>query len=282
MSQTVSNQNFVSRIKNTAGDISDYFHRKHIFSWVGTFAAVSALVTFMLALSNARDQKIYQAWQLLNSVGDGRGTGGRSIALKDLYAAGVELRGIKIAGASLESAEFPQIDLSSSFLTGARLDRTNLSRSFLRRVSAVGISAVGGCFLGADLSDSDFSNSDFRWADLREADFSGSNLSGANFSYANLDGAILRGADMSSSTVLGATINKAVLVNANLEGVDWRALKSMRNSLLRGARNTPKGFREWSASEENDWSFNVSEDEWKNKNRIYVFSFYESCIGKSR
>ena len=241
-----------------------FIEKYNVYGIVGMFAAIAALYSFWTALQNAEQQRLYQAWQLINSSQQNPAVAGRAIAIVDLYKSGEKLSGVSIASTRLERASLPNIDLSYSLLTGSTITESDLHGANLRFVRAEGVNFAGTCMAKANLSHSDLKYSNFYGADLEGADFSMADLSGADLSFSSLDGANLRGANLSGADVRGASMAGVNLIDADLEDLQhWRNVKTFRKAIIAGARNLPSGFRgeirgRWGGYD--DWK--ISETKW--------------------
>lgn len=155
------------------------------------FSILAAGSIFILESYERQKQKIYEAWQVVDSVSDNAPTSyARIQALENLNGYKISLAAI-----NLPSAYLKRIYLKNANLSEANLENTN--------------------FLGANLEGVNFSH-----ANLEDANFEGANLANTNLSYANLEnanfeGANLRNANLSSSNIMDANLRNTVLNNAN-------------------------------------------------------------------
>ena len=187
-----------------------------LLEYAGSFSVLVAVVLYFAETGERRQQKHYQAWQVINTAQGKGGSGGRLDALRQLNDDHVPLVGVDVAGAFLQNVQ----------LDGAGLRRARFSAADLRNAH----------FRHAELGDADFTSANLREADLRDADLLGANLTDAD----------LTGADFSLAHVSGATFDKADLRRANLAGlVDWKQIQSVRLANVEGVRNPPDGFIQW-------------------------------------
>lgn len=186
-----------------------------VLSYLGRFSVLIAVIFYFSEAGNRLKQKHYQAWQVVNTAQGMGGSGGRIEALSELNADGVPLTGVNATGAFLQGIQLPK----------ARLLRANLD--------------------AADLRDSNLAGADLSWASL-----AGANLRQANVATVNFDSADLTDADLCRSRIAGANLSNAVLDradlgSADLSGIQWRAIRSVKQTNLAGVHNAPAGFREW-------------------------------------
>ncbi|MGB7846489.1 MAG: pentapeptide repeat-containing protein [Candidatus Acidiferrum sp.] len=186
-----------------------------VLEYLGSFGVLIAVIFYFAESGDRLKQKHYQAWQVINSAQGKGGNGGRIEALEELNADGVTLVGV---------------DLSSAFLVGVRLPQAKLARANFESADARNAE-----MMGAKVEDAGLRWANFRGAKLEGASFKGSALEHADFSEADLKGADL----------MVKSMEDADLRNANLEGVTWGKLQSMKGVNVYGVKNAPEGFVEW-------------------------------------
>ena len=186
-----------------------------VLDYLGSFGVLIAVIFYFAESGDRLKQKHYQAWQVINSAQGKGGNGGRIEALAELNADGVPLVGV---------------DVSSAFLQGVRLIKANLTRANFDAVDA-----RDAVMPGARIEDATLRSANFRAAGLAAASFRGSVLDDGDFSAADL-----RGADLTA-----ASLQNADLRYADLEGLKWNGLKSIKGTNLYGAKNAPQGFLDW-------------------------------------
>jgi len=189
-----------------------------VLEYLGTFSVLVAVIFYFSESGDRIKQRHYQAWQVINTAQGKGGSGGRIEALQELNADKVPLVGV---------------DVSSAFLQGLDLHSANLMRS-------------------------DFSAADIRNSNLTGVDFTLSNLNSANFRNAHLDHAKCTDADMRNSDLSGASLIDADLTgaalddsdlsDADLKGVVWQHIKSVKGANIAAVRNAPDGFVKWAMS----------------------------------
>lgn len=118
----------------------------------GYIAAIFAVGVWFFEADERRDQRLANAWLLVNAAAGESGDGGRTFALNLLNDAGQSLAGAPLSRASLREVS----------LRGAILTRADMS--------------------GADLTGADLSNAALIRADLTCAKFYRANLRGADLS----------------------------------------------------------------------------------------------------
>jgi uncharacterized protein YjbI with pentapeptide repeats len=162
-----------------------------LFADAESIAIVAAVILYFIESPGRREQKHYEAFQVIDNASGTETSYARFKALQDLNNDDVSLIGLDAPGANLK-----EIVLIAANLRGSNLREANLS--------------------AAQLRSADLSSANFRSAFLISADLSFANLSFANLSFANLRSANLTCADLSSATLNGADLISANLSQANL------------------------------------------------------------------
>lgn len=186
-----------------------------VLEYLGSFSILIAVIFYFSESGDRLKQKHYQAWQVINTAQHMGGSGGRIEALAELNADGVPLVGVDVSSAFLQGIQLPK----------ARLLRANFSAADVRNSNLEAADLSYANLNGANFRQSNFSQADLSAAILNDGDFCGTKFTGANLADASLDGADLG--------------------NADLSGVQWEKIKSIRKTNLAGARNAPNGFLEW-------------------------------------
>jgi Pentapeptide repeats (8 copies) len=186
-----------------------------VLEYLGSFSVLIAVVLFFKEAPDRVKQKHYQAWQVINTAQGKGGSGGRIDALNQLNHDGVPLIGVDVAQAFLQGVRLP----------GAKLSRANLS--------------------AVDARDSTFDGSDLSFANLNSANFRRSHLRRVSLREVNLSDADLNSADLSGSDLTDATLDNADLRFANLDGIVWKQIKSIKGANILGIKNAPPGFSDW-------------------------------------
>jgi len=186
-----------------------------LLEYLGTFSIIIGVVFYSAELGDRIKQKHYQAWQVINTARGKGGSGGRIEALQELNADGVPLVGI---------------DLSDAFLQAVRLNHADLTCSN---------------FGSADLRDGSFVGAKLAYATFNTANLRGTMLHIANLQHTSFADADLSGADLSGADLSGSRLDRADLRNANLAGVRWWAISSLKLANIFGAKSLPPGFAQW-------------------------------------
>jgi len=186
-----------------------------VLEYLGALSVLFGVLFYLGEAGDRRQQKHYQAWQVINTAQGKGGSGGRIEALQELNADRVPLVGVDVSGA---------------FLQGIRLRQARLARADLEAV---------------DARDSDFQHSDLAYADLRSGNFRNGDLSHTNLAYANLEGADLVGAVLAAADLSGSSLKNADLRNCDLAGIKWQRITSIESANIFGVRNAPAGFVAW-------------------------------------
>jgi hypothetical protein len=188
-----------------------------VLEYCGTLSILVGVIFYFAGTRDRREQRHYQAWQVINTAQGKGGNGGRIDALQDLNADGIPLVAVDLSGGAylqninLPGAELLRADISGADLRGANLRRVDLAESSLGATN----------FRGADLA----------WAKLGAADLFGADLTGANLSGVDLD---------------KTDLDQADLRNADLSGItNWQSIKSLKLANILNCRNAPDGFRSW-------------------------------------
>jgi len=201
-----------------------------VLEYCGTLSLLVAVIFYFAGARDRREQKHYQAWQVINTAQGKGGNGGRIDALQELNIDGVPLVGV---------------DLSDAYLQGVNLPNANLLRATLD-----GTDLRDAVLSGADLEECSMVYGNLRRADLHDARLGES----SNFKNADFNGADLSGADLDQ-----ASFAKADLRNANLDGVkNWQSIKSIQGANIFGCRNPPAGFMDWAMK---NGAMQISSDE---------------------
>ena len=187
-----------------------------VLEYAGSFSILIAAILYFAESGERRQQKHYQAWQVINTAQGKGGNGGRLDALRQLNEDDVALVGV---------------DVSKAFLQHLALENANLRRATFRDADL-----RNARLRHAGLQDSDFTSANLREADVRDAD-----LGGANFADADLTGA-----DLARDNLHGANFDRADLHDVNLANVtDWKQIRSIRLANIDGVKNAPEGFVPW-------------------------------------
>ena len=190
-----------------------------VLEHLGTLSVLIAVIFYFADSGNRRNQKHYQAWQVINTAQGKGGSGGRIEALEQLNIDHVSLIGVEASGA---------------FLQGISLRNANLSRCD---------------FHASDLRNSDFTGSMLSDCTLKDANFRNANLTGTS-----LESADARGVDLTAANLHGVDLSKtnldgADLRNTDLTNVRWKDIGSMRLANIAGARNAPPDFMKLAAAQ---------------------------------
>jgi len=119
------------------------------------------------------------------------------------------------------------LDGSLAFLQGVQLSNARLSRC---------------SFQDADLRQSVFRFSDLSFCNLRSANFRNADFDHAQLADAGLVEADLTGANLSSANLARVDLTDVDLRTANLSGVQWKEISSMRLANVFEVKNAPDGF----------------------------------------
>ena len=184
-----------------------------VLEYVGSFSILVAVVLYFAESGERRQQKHYQAWQVINTAQGKGGSGGRLDALQQLNEDHVPLVGV---------------ELDKAFLQNVVLERAELRRASFREADL-----RNAHLQYASLQDVDFTSANLRQADVRNADLSDANLGDADLSEA----------DFSGANVQGINFNKVDLRGTNLAGIaNWKQIQSLELANIEGIKNAPDGF----------------------------------------
>src|SRR6266446_4894578 len=186
-----------------------------VLEYLSSFGVLIAVIFYFGESGDRLKQKHYQAWQVINTAQGKGGNGGRLDALQELNEDHVPLVGVDVSGA---------------FLQGLHLEKADLARANLN---------------AADVRNAVLPTIDFSDANLRSANFRDSNCRGASFRGATLDDADFSGADLSGADFSGATLASSDLRNADLRGINWSHISSIKGANIAGIKNAPEGFVAW-------------------------------------
>jgi len=179
---------------------------------LGTFSVLIAVIFYFAGSADRTRQRHYAAWAVINSAQGKGGSGGRIEALQELNQDRVPLIGL---------------DGSLAFLQGVQLSNARLSRC---------------SFQDADLRQSVFRFSDLSFCNLRSANFRNADFDHAQLADAGLVEADLTGANLSSANLARVDLTDVDLRTANLSGVQWKEISSMRLANVFEVKNAPDGF----------------------------------------
>lgn len=227
---------------------------KVLFENAESIAIVAAVILYFKEAPDRRDQKHYEAWQVIdNAAAAGVSTSyARIRAIEDLNRDGVSLKGMDIPGADLESIELPEADLRSTDLSQAVLVKATLNDANLNDANLYGANLGGANLSETTLGETNLSRANLKSANLYKvrtfrANFSDANLSGAKLSaasllFANLGGANLSKANLMGANLGGADLNGTNLSGANVYGASLIGTKNLTASQAKTARNWECAF----------------------------------------
>jgi hypothetical protein len=196
-------------------ELSAFFLGKWVFlevlEYLGTLSILIGVIFYFAGSHDRREQKHFQAWQVINTAQGKGGNGGRIDALQDLNSDGIPLVAVDLSGGAY---------LRFINLTGANLSRANIP--------------------GADARNANLHDTDLRDADLHSS----------NFRDAAITGADLTGADLSETDLTDADFRRSILDdadfrNADLTGINWTDIQSIQLANIYHVQNAPDGFRAW-------------------------------------
>lgn len=165
------------------------------------------------------------------------------------------LRNAKLNFAIMLDAKLPDAILNGAELRDAVLKRASFLRAYLIEAKLDRADLSGADFRGAYMSKAVFRDAIMPEAELNEAKLMNVNLAGAYLAGANLSGADLSGGDLSGVDLSGAdlsgvdmsdvTMDDANLDKADVTGIRWQEIKSMKNTKMVDVVNPPDGFMEF-------------------------------------
>jgi hypothetical protein len=183
-----------------------------VLEYCGTLSILVGVIFYFAGAHDRREQRHYQAWQVINTAAGKGGNGGRIDALQDLNSDGIPLVAVDLSGdAYLRNINLAHAELLRADISGSDIRNANLH--------------------GADLADATLVYTNFRGADLSDVVFSEANLENADLTGANLD---------------GATLDQCNLASADLTDVNnWKSIKSVKLANIYSCKGSPDGFRDW-------------------------------------
>ncbi len=189
-----------------------------VLEYLSTFSVLVAVIFYFSESGDRIKQRHYQAWQVINTAQGKGGSGGRIEALQELNADKVPLVGVDVSSAFLQGLD----------LRGANLMRSNFSSADVRNGNLISVDFTLSSLSSVNLRNATLDQVKFVQVDLRNADLADSSLVGVDFS--------------------GATLDDADLRRADLRGIRWQHLKSLRRANIAQVRNAPEGFAAWAMS----------------------------------
>ena len=142
-----------------------------VLAYAETFSVLVALIFWIAETGQRRQQKHFQAWQVINTAQGKGGSGGRLDAMEQLNDDHVALVGV---------------DVSKAYLQGVNLDKAEL-----RRATFEDADLRNAHFRKAGLQDAKLHSANLRDADVRSADLTGADLGDTDMTNADLSGAIM-------------------------------------------------------------------------------------------
>jgi Pentapeptide repeats (9 copies)/Pentapeptide repeats (8 copies) len=207
-----------------------------VLEYCGTLSILIGVIFYFAGSHDRREQKHFQAWQVIDSAQGKGGSGGRIDALQDLNADNVDLVGVDLSDAFLHNLQIP----------GARLARSNLSGADMRGANLKNAIAPLSTLIYTNLRNADLRNAQFAQSDFTNADFNGATLAGADFTACILDKADLRNTDLSNLS-------------------NWKSIQSILMANIQACRNPPDGFVPWALAHgavqidsDNDWQSRIA------------------------
>jgi Pentapeptide repeats (8 copies) len=185
-----------------------------VLEYLSRFGVLVAVIFYFAESGDRVKQRHYQAWQVVDFAEGKGGNGGRIEALEELNRDGVSLVGVNLA---------------SAFLMGVRLPKARLARSN---------------FDGADARNAELTGAVARDASFRSANFRGAQLEGVSFAGSVLNDVDFTGANMKNADLTNTNLENADLHEADLQGVKWGPLRSVKGANVSGVKNAPE-FVEW-------------------------------------
>jgi BTB/POZ domain-containing protein KCTD9 len=212
---------------------------KVLFENAESIAIVAAVVLYFKEAPDRKDQKHYEAWQVIDSAAAAKvpTSYARIKAFQDLNEDGVSLKGVDVPGA----------DLAGIVLLGADLSEANLSKANLSKAILNGADLNGAILNGADLNGAILNGADLNGAILNGADLNGADLIGADLKGVKLIGAKLIGtylnvadfshANLSKADFSHATLSRTTLSEADVSGANFRGAKNLMREQITAAQN---------------------------------------------
>ena len=249
---------------------------------VEAIAILLAATLFILESSERKEQRHYEAWQVIEQAEGKETSYSRYKALQDLNNDSVSLRGLdaphaELIGIDLSSAKLISANLEGANLVSANLEDTTLNFANLEGAYMKGINLKNANLMSANLrkafvielsNEGDFDPSledavrsleisvvesvygrpNFQGANLFSADIQGANLTNSNFEGADLSNANFEDADLSS-----ANFEDADLSSANLEGADLSSA-NLKDANLSDAKLDSTNLRNITWNDEINWN----------------------------
>ncbi len=212
---------------------------------IESIGIVAGLLALILNVPEQQKKSHYEAWQVINSAQNQRGSGGRIQALEDLVRDGVSLDGVVVSDAyltkiNLQKAKLDNADFSNANLVGANFRGANLIGANFSSTNLNGV-----CFSNARFSNANLSGANCSYAIFNDAYLFCTNLSGANVTHTNLSNAYLNNAYFSGANLYCANLSGAYLSRSNFNKADLSGAKFWDKNLQLEARNiTPKQIKE--------------------------------------
>ena len=207
-----------------------------VLEYCGTLSILVGVIFYFAGAHDRREQRHYQAWQVINTAQGKGGNGGRIDALQDLNADGIPLVAVDLSG--------------DAFLRNINLPNAELLRADIS---------------GSDMRDSNLRNADLADAALFSTNFRGASLANARLNDSNLIEADLSNADLSGADLSKSMLDQADLRNTDLSGINWKSIKSINMADIFNCRNAPDGFRDWALSQgavesatDDDWNKRIA------------------------
>jgi uncharacterized protein YjbI with pentapeptide repeats len=142
------------------------------------------------------------------------------------------LRATKLHGADLREAGFFEADLSGAYLHGANMQAADLRRTNMQHVWANRTDLRRARFWGADLRNADLHQADLRHADLSRKATTGVIPPGANYYATHWQEPYPAGWTTIEYCVPPVKMTGAVLLGAQLQGVDLRGVEGLTHEQL--------------------------------------------------
>jgi uncharacterized protein YjbI with pentapeptide repeats len=199
-----------------------------------TFAIAIALITYLGDRGDRREQRVQDAWTLIDAARGSETSGARYRAIERLAqekenlhgldAIGADLRGICLANTDLEYANLRDANLLDANMSGIKLNKANLQNATLKK---------------ANMCSAELHYADLRGANLKNSNLSSAWLGAAKLHRANLRDSSLRKADLRGArfhftTLKGASLVESILRKAFFEEVDFEGV-DLSESDLEGA-----------------------------------------------